>query len=353
MLVFNHVVAKLLLLVLLGSNLEANQGSLANAEKVVVNYEGRLMTSQDAGTTWQNISAGLPEYSTIKDIAFGKSKIYVGYNKDSIFSKDLASTDQWQVEDLDMYMVNQSVGKMLSRIFTTNKNIYAEVIFGKLFRKASRSHAYWQPLDKPDEYQVISELKEDAKENVFIATSYGLFVSKDDCKSWQHIFKMATVFDFEIIDNEIFVSSNQGIFSSHDMGQNWQAHNLVHDGFKMVNHQANSYKFIATNHELIAIKDYNVRSLLNNIRIQSFNLKEKKWAIHPANNYVGSLPFANSIVIEGNNIYCGYAEGIVLSQDNGKKWTKILNYNAKDNNSALKIIKANGAIYCVEVSGGC
>lgn len=316
----------------------------------VPSFSGNVLQSKDGGITWVESAENLPN-KNISSMATDKTKIYISYNKDSIFSKNI-NDNSWKQEDIDELLIDQSNKlNQLGGFHSTKNNFFADVVFGKLFRK-NRSTSQWQPVNKPDDYNVIAKMKEDNQGNIYAATNYGLYVSKDNCNNWNQVFNLGWVNDFEIFNNEIFISSVQGIMSSIDGGKNWNSQQIVGEGLNL--NKISPCNFKMNNGELMLIKNFNSQDFLPSNKIQKYDLQNRTWNIHIANTYLTNLKSITDVVHFQNKIYCSYADGVVCSKDNGKTWKKMLDYKSKERNAALKIaISEEGIIYCCEVSLGC
>jgi hypothetical protein len=317
-------------------------------------FEGKLLRSLDNGITWESIGQSLPVDSDIRGIALDHNNLYIGFNKDSIFVQSMENKGEWHLEDLDKLTIHQlnDQHKMITGIFSGKSNHYIEVVFGDLYKKEFSS-SDWVPVNKPKGIDVISSIQEDVAGNVYLGTSYGLYVSKDGCNTWDQI-KSGWISDFEVINDEIFISSVDGLLSSKDQGKSWHLHQLITTSIDVKNTDKKpSYSLLSENNRLISIENEDSHIFPPSVKIQTYLPNEKKWKIHPSNSYIAKLRNITSFVVDDGKLYCSYDEGVLLSEDNGVTWNKVLNYQPMNKNSALMISVFEGVIYCWERGLGC
>ena len=344
-----------MLMLFISCTFDNNQGSSPKTETTdVTSFTGKIMTSSDQGKTWQGMQQQLPDHITIQAVGFDNDNIIIAVNKDTIYTVNKNMNEAWKQQSVDELTIHKSINRntMVGSIWSCGNNQYLEVVFGDLYKKNLKT-AQWIPVNKPKNVNGISQITEDEKGNVLLASQYGLFFSQDGCTTWTQILS-GRVDDVEMLKDEIFVSSLRGILSSKDLGNNWTSHKTPVSGFGF-NDPASFpfYNLSVQEGELMAIKSQGNPNDNRDAKILSFSSPDRVWSIHDANKYLKNMPNLTGFTKFGNSLYCSFGEGLMVSEDNGISWKQILKYSFTSLNKALKVVVVDGVLYCYEISAGC
>ena len=190
---------------------------IKNSKIYVGEYYGPLHVSSDNGNTWTNIT-NVPS-TNISAIAVTDSIIFVALGNYGIYrSNNNGAT--W---------VNFSSGLTSSYIYSlavNGNNIYAGVNAGGAF-KSTLNGTSWNAVNNGLTVgDVESFFFQDS--TIYIATSYGIYKSTNNCSSWNKIYNYPALSVF-LVDTNIFASTyDYGLFLSKDNGANW---NDINEGF--------------------------------------------------------------------------------------------------------------------------
>lgn len=319
----------------------------------VPSFNGKIMNSSDNGKSWQTVDQTFSNSSSFQAVGFDNENIMVAINKDSLYMTAKSQSKDWVRKTVDELTIHQPNSKntAVSSIWSGTKNNYLEVVFGNLYKKDINS-ATWVPVNKPKDIINISQITEDQAGNVLLACSYGLYLSQDGCKNWIQLLTGRTD-DVEILGNEIFVSTLRGVLSSKDLGKTWTSHNIPGSEMAINDNAVAFYTLSVHGDELIAIKNQDKTYLGQSIQISSYSSTNSVWKIHPANSYMKKVPNLTGFAKINNSLFCSYGEGLIVSEDNGVSWKKVLNYVSSSKNTALKVAVNNGVLYCYEIAAGC
>ena len=113
------------------------------------------------------------------------------------------------------------------------------------------------------------------------------------------------------------------------------------------------YSLSAHDDELIAIKNEGNKNAVNDEKVITFSGTNNIWKIHESSRQLKTLKNLTGFAKANNKLYCSYGEGLMVSENNGATWSKILNYTPSSLNKAIKVTVVEGILYCYEISAGC
>lgn len=219
--------------------------------------------------------------------------------------------------------INAVQGGSITFVKEIEDKIYFGTEYGKLY--SSNGLGEEKIIVSPDQINGMNDilLNEDT---FFIGTDEGLYISKDDLKTWalanNKDLAKATVYNIITHGNALFTATSAGIFSSTDNGSSWEPVETASakvSGFP-------SY-FIASNgHTLLAASIDNT-GLPQSPLIYSQD-DGKSWTKVNSDFYVGSLSRQPATVINGTFYVIGLSYNTsnpngfasVLSSSDGENW---------------------------------
>ncbi len=320
-------------------------------------FNGKVMQSADGGSTWTDISAGLPEKHVIQAKTNDDNSIYFGSMESKVLSYNNNQPAQWKIENLKEMMIDMTSKheSIVNGVFSTGTSVYAFAVLEGLFRKKNGQR--WLPISVPENVYSINDMLEDANGNLFLTSMNGIFRSLDGGKNWDHVYKGN--WKGQLISNQgnIIVSGPGGLHSSSDNGTTW-TRLTINKGATLLKipssaNDEHSYNLIPWGEGIAVIRSDFPDKNAGTAKFQVSMDGGKTWKNHEADSYLSTLEGITSIIFDKGKLYCSYKDGVITSDNNGKSWKPILTYVPSQPNESLSIIKSGEILYCFSASMGC
>ena len=285
-----------------------------------------VFKSTDGGTTWQNISEGLPE--NIQGNAFfsDDSGLFLHAGNGLYYNKPNSAAPFWQKETFpDEH----------SSIARGNKGIIAYDYNGRILQKLDGS-SLWLPIYTNFKEQQVRTVYESALGNVFIGSDNGLFKSTDKGKTWKQVQTGGWAMKIVESNGVLMATSQAGIIRSTDEGENWDV--VISEGGVGIAVESIEGGFAAIT--------YSTKS--NTRRVRTSYDGGKTW--QPIDADLPAQLSIASIIQVGEYLFCGHPVGIFRSADKGKTWQLML---PSIENKVFNLSVSGKVIYALPRNGGC
>ncbi|MEY2949035.1 MAG: hypothetical protein RLZZ248_236 [Bacteroidota bacterium] len=314
----------------------------------VPSFQGQIMQSTDGGQTWQNITDNLPSDMRIISSASNGADILVGINKKTIYRKSTNTPNPWA----SLTFEGPQMANNITGLYPTLSGFYTYVVRDGLYYLPKGS-SNWKIVNTPEGLYEVNSFVENQAGHLFIASQNGIYKSKDGGAHWEHIFAQSWMTDLVYQHHTITASGLAGLYKSEDEGQTWQKINLFSElNFSFMKVYDTTFRLNATSSQLFAIRNDNPMNKDQEGRIQFSEDGGRTWSIHPADQYLKTLPDVQNFTIDQQgHWYCSYSEGIIKSEDGGKTWKAILANKLEDR--MLKVWANGGTLWCTATVMGC
>lgn len=286
-----------------------------------------VFQSTDAGRTWQDISAGLPEGFKPATFFAGKDELFVGASNGTYRNSTTSKTTHWEKEMLlekSLTTVSAGLGGMIA--YGSNGH----------FSQRLNGIGIWMPIFTNFEGQSVRTVFTAKDGSVFIGCDNGIFKSTDQGKIWKNVMQDGWAIQMVESDGVLLSTNTRGILRSTDGGEHWDV--VVSEGGVGIAVQAIKGGFAAIT--------YNTESKTRRVRTSTDG--GKTWQAIDA-----GLPpsmFISSIQQVGNYFYCGHPKGIYRSDDQGKTWKLLLPTIGE---KVFNLSVSGEVLYAVLMDGGC
>jgi photosystem II stability/assembly factor-like uncharacterized protein len=307
-------------------------------EAPVKSTTGIVFTSTDGGTTWKDVSTGLPDTVIGSRILGQANKLYVYDDDGGFFETNLVNPVQWKRrKNIQSYLEQWLMKpKFISCLSTGSRGMYA-ILQGEALMRETPGTDTWFPMDMPDKQ--IYDVEENPDGSIVISTHTGIFRTADGSATWAHVLPKQAVLDIQPSGGVLLANSPKALWRSEDGGVTWNecfAHKgdadlcAMDGGFAVLEGSSNPEK----EKRLLVSKDGG-----------------KNWTIITQWN----LPMgAYDIEYTNGCLFCCHNLGISRSADGGQTWMPVLNQAQTDNFVKLGLTVTGSTICAVRMrKGGC
>ena len=320
----------------------------------VVGFTGNIMVSDDGGKTWQPASPDLPENFVPISVNYDNNNVILGSNYGDIYKlnrSDLSKTEKENtltafpsVEPKDHHSV--------FGIFNGPSGQYVYINGTGIFHKKLNA-GYWEPIPVPEGVNYLVQVKEDDKNNLYIATPFGVYHTTNKGKSCDRIFDLGFAHNIIVYQDRLIVNGINGVYLSYDGGKTWKVNSSLNNQTND-NKNGNSTMYQDGDNLLIVKKLASmVYDLGTEYVLYHSNDRGETWSKHPSNTFLKSERDIYSMTLDKNKIFCSINQGLMSSEDNGKTWTKVLSFPEDKNNYGYRVFHDGEKVICVRMFVGC
>ncbi len=265
---------------------------------------GILLQSTDGGTTWQDLTATLPEYVNFPMVCAKDNRVYLGSGGQLYEGTGAPLELAWTKKEtnLDTDISNVFFGKSGPYLSIYGVGIYKEMLQGS---------GVWMPFygNLPD--KSIRSLIERPNGDLFVATESGVYCSKNGGAQWAHVLVKSQISGLIEHNGNLIATYYQGIARSTDGGSNWEhvlqapkcfPYRMGHFGnglITLIEEQQDDYK-------------------KNTSRIATSNDDGKTW--QSLDKIIDPQWRSGDLKQSGKYLFLGHNKGISRSADGGKTW---------------------------------
>lgn len=172
-----------------------------------------IFQSADNGTSWRDVSAGLPVGVGVGRVTVANGEIYLSADTGMYHSNASLATPVWTRE----LFINWA----FSNIYTGRTGIYASQ-YGAGFYQNLLGTGIWLPMFISLEDKKVQAFLETPGGALFVGCETGIFIeSADNGISRKQVLEDATIFSFTTADGVLIAGSYPGLLRSTDGGEHW------------------------------------------------------------------------------------------------------------------------------------
>lgn len=329
----------------------------ANAASVPVTATtGILFQSADGGSSWQDVSSGLPEKFEIRRVLAHQGRLFLGTHGGLMYHTSTPCTGKWQKEHVGNFYTgvgDLEEGKGITGIFPGLNGPYVALHEGGLWKKVPGT-AFWQPLHQTLQAQYILCVKEAPDGALYVGCEKGLFQSKDSGRHWQVVFDKEQVSDLAVNHGVLIASTQHGLLRSDDEGAHWAA--VLQEKDVWYNIRVLDDQRLAAVNTAIAPDE---KLQKPNLSLSSDN--GRTWQL-PGCNAPAVLLAENSLAGMGrifdvaqvdNWLFCSHTQGISRSADGGLTWELVQPLTTNRENMFYDLTVSGATIWAALASWGC
>jgi photosystem II stability/assembly factor-like uncharacterized protein len=292
-------------------NDDASAGKCAPASGA----SGIVYQSKDAGKTWEDIGAGLPNDLQVEYVELKDGHVFLGSENGGLYKSGVDVFDWQKVGGMPVFPNEKITG-----IFPTSDGVFVSVFRGGFFQNPGVGDVWVSKHNALKDKAVRAVLK--TKKALLTGVDGGIYRSEDGGKPWKQVFAEGQVTGLAESNGVLIGGAYRGVLRSTDGGESWQW--VLEDG--------GAHK--------IAVIDgrFAVVDLAGGLRISPDGGKTWRRMDYglPPNKPVYDLVKADGF------LFCSNDEGIFRSPDEGLHWELV---RATPNETFLDLTFSNGVIY--------
>ncbi|MBK7407292.1 MAG: exo-alpha-sialidase [Saprospirales bacterium] len=262
---------------------------------------GIVFRSADAGQTWQDVSAGLPDDLKVRSIFSNHGEFLLPSDRGLYHSRHPFTIPAWEKENL----LNTEVAEIFPGMGGPYASYYEKGLFQEL-----PGTGIWVQKYPEFKKRMVLEVVEIPGGSFFIACDNGIFRSDDGGKSWKHVFVEDGVMSLVEVDGVLIGSGFRNLLRSTDNGAHWEK---VEIGEWAPFHTA------LIEDGVVAItfgRERDDQDIVNRLLFSADRGKtwERMDKGLPSNRRIYDIEQA------GGYLFCSLDTGIYRSSDHGKTW---------------------------------
>jgi photosystem II stability/assembly factor-like uncharacterized protein len=334
-----------LLLLLFGIAFAFFQGKTPTASSVPGEPAAKfLIETESQGFAWENISAGLPEKMDPNQILYTDGEFLIGTSDGNLYRSRDPKSGKWEVEHVGdpIAAAVGAKGNPILGIYAGQSGPYVRVYDEGIYQKVLGTES-WQPVFQFFEKNTVSDILELADGTVYVATSHGLFVSKNTGQDWKPIYEKGRVSGLRSAEGTLVASVSDGIIRSTDGGATWQTVwqdkgsfydiSPIKGGFAAAR-TAGPWRGPADNPSLLLSADGG-----------------KTWQ-PTLENPAANKGIYQLIEMDGS-LFCSYENALARSTDGGKTWESVYATEESGPPMRLSLIVLGKKLVALLAFGGC
>ncbi len=301
--------------------------------------EGQILfSSEDGGTTWNDLTNQLPADIQINSSYTKNGEMYLGTYDGKLYHSKNPSTGDWRLQELE----NQEVFHAVTQITEGKLGLYATVYHQGVYKHISGTHQ-WKNLNKnlPDKSVYSSAEAPDG--SILVVGDLGVFRTTNEGFTWEHVYNDGWVNSIMVCSNNIICNNEFGLMYSTDYGKSWDI---------SLSDQGGHYKTIVVDGYAVAIRIAGPSTgLSNNQWVQLSTNAGRTWQwMDPGKPQDTRI---TDIAKIGDQLFTSRKAGISRSIDMGKNWQLILAPNMLDGLIQFEMVVSNSTLFVIVKQGGC
>ncbi|MBK6363064.1 MAG: hypothetical protein IPF52_05980 [Saprospiraceae bacterium] len=323
-------------------------------ENPVIGFTGNIMVSDDGGKTWHTANPELPENFVPISVNYDENNVILGSNYGDIYKLNRGDLSKSEKENTltAMPSVEPKDYHSVTGIFNGPSGQYVYINGTGIFHK-KHNVGFWEPIPVPEGVYYVGQVKEDDKNNIYIATPYGVYHTVNKGETWDKIFKYGFAHSIIVYPDRLIVNGINGVYLSDDAGKTWTVNTSLNI---QTNDNKNGNSTIYQDGDnLLIVKKLASSAYDTGTEYVLYHSNDRgvTWAKHPSNDFLQDERDIYSMTLNKNKLFCSINQGLMSSEDNGKTWTKVLSFPEDKNNYGYRIFEAGEKLICVKMFMGC
>ena len=330
-------------ILLTGLNHVTDKNSCYQPTPAVVKHPEKnqvLFQSTDGGTTWTDLSKGVPDGLEVSQLVVKNNDVYISTLNGKLYHTTVVEKGTWDVQNLegkinDSYIIN---------IIDTKKGLYTLVANQGLFKQVKGTDT-WKHINGELSSATFFMLKENSEGDLLAACDLGIFLSKDEGLTWKQSYSESWANSIVGYSNVWLAYSAKGIIRSVDNGHTWSC---------VLEEVAANFKLDVLDGYFVAMRQ-TVPYHSKNLNYSYLTVSKDEGATwtetgtgKPTDQKIFDLEKMD------NYLFSSRASGISRSSDMGNTWQLLIStpYIAGPP-AQFEIVISNSTLYAVLKRGGC
>ncbi len=306
--------------------------------------------SADGGTTWQDISAGLPD--TMNSLLALNGEVYVGSANGILYHSRQPENGVWEQENLNDYCV--TTGEFFSNVDQRLPENYimnilpghtgpVVHIYNRGFFRQKPGTKVWQSINETLAEKTLHTLLESASGSLFIGAGTGIYKSADQGKTWNQVYTGGWVSGLFESNGALIGSGSKGLLQSSDGGDHWTL---------ALPDERTNYEFFQVDETVVAACLFG--PWRDSYKANPFHVSSNHGATwQPMIEALPAAEHIDDLLQVGNDLFCCYKAGIARSSDGGKTWQLVFDLHNQGKTTSMQLTVWGKTVYAIVRRGGC
>jgi ligand-binding sensor domain-containing protein len=289
-----------------------------------------IFSSVDGGTTWADVSAGLPPKLNPMSFYGTEGEYFLGSNEGLFRGSTLLPVASWHKEKFDQKSINYiSPGKA---------GLYAVALW-QGFYQYQPAIGQWMPMHTNLQDKSIFTIIETNNGDVITGCETGIYRSSDNGRTWKHVFK-GHINQIVASGNALITRNTTGLWRSIDQGQTWERTHFTMEEPLTIQ---------SFGDELISIvPGQNIGGFSTPNSVFKSSDQGKTWKAIDI-KFPAALHKVYDFCKSGSNLVACTYEGIFRSADDGISWQHVMKNPIQG--GFFKLYESNGKMFALLVQG--
>jgi photosystem II stability/assembly factor-like uncharacterized protein len=324
-------------------------GKVVRANKPVEKQGSILIQSPDGGKTWQDIFVKLPEKAQITSAFAQGEDIFLGGQKGDLYHSHISGTGFWQQDDVDGAKLNE----LVTGFYPGHAAPYVSIYKDGFYRRIPGTKR-WYPMHKSLTDKTVNAVLESPGGTIFVGCPSGIYTSKDNGKSWKHVFTQGWTSSLAIVDGVVVGSSSQGLLRSTDDGESWNCVLADEGGVYHIN--AVMGRFAAV--RVAGPWRSNADDMPQRTSTSADGGKtwQRMYSLSPVQNWLISDQRMSTVYAiydlkqVGKYLFCSHRAGISRSENAGESWELVYPATNISEPMQIRLFVLGKTVYAVKVA---
>jgi photosystem II stability/assembly factor-like uncharacterized protein len=291
-----------------------------------------LFQSTDGGTTWIDLSKGLPKGTDANAIFEKNGELFLGTRDGQLFKSNHPEAANWEQQNVE----GRTNPGFINGIFNGPSGTYACFLREGFYRQLWGTNN-WIPMHNNLEDKEVYAIVETGSGMIFTACGTGIYRTHDDGKTWKQVYSKGWVNALTLTEAGIIANDANGLLRTTDNGEHWD---YVLPDF------AAHYKTFIIDDYLVAIRQNGPPLVI--ISHDGGDTWKQMDVGMPNDKKIYDLEKL------GNYIFSSRNGGISRSFDLGKSWQLLLTPPLDDKNPMVfELFTSGTTLFALMRQGGC
>lgn len=196
---------------------DANSCYQATPSLVLNTKENQVIFhSTDNGTTWIDLTSGLPEGIEGNHVLPKDGGVYLGTKNGQLYHKSNLQSSNWEIQNIGI----RTTDAFITGMFDLHSGLYITLYKDGIYKQVTGTNT-WKPINGNIDEKTIFSVQETSNGTLIVATASGIFQSKDQGETWKHVYDKNWTNTVLYHSNILLAYSADGIIRSTDNGDTW------------------------------------------------------------------------------------------------------------------------------------
>lgn len=305
---------------------------------LTVKKEQVLFMSTNGGTTWDDLSASLPEGIQVGASFIKNGEMYLGTYDGKIYYKNV-TTDIWESQTIEGKTNESGV-----TVIAEGKDaMYITIYHEGIYKKVNGSNV-WKPIHGELADKTFYGVVETSDGAVLVGTNSGIYLLDAEGKTWQHVYNKSWAHTFVTGSGILLANNSQGLIRSKDGGKSWDL-SLDDEGGFYNNKIIDGY-FVA-----IRTSTRNPNHSGKNYWVNISTDGGSTWHVMDSGN--PSDHKIDDVIKMGDYWISARRTGVSRSKDMGKTWQLIMSPEDDQEMMRFDLHQSGETLFAIIKLGGC